>query len=168
MGEIHTRCGEHDVKNDHNGFPAQDSMVAKIILHPNYDPKTISYNLAILVMEKNFIYQRHIGPVCLPEPDESFDNDKDCWSSGWGANSDESDGQYSNTLKKIDMRIVPKDECRTILDENGKKALGRYALHSSFLCVGGEKDKDTCEGDGGSPHVCFNKDKKYVLVRWFS
>lgn len=69
-----------------------------------------------------------------------------------------------HTLKKIDMRVVPKDECRTILDDNDKKALGRYALHYSFLCVGGEKDKDTCEGDGGSPHVCFNKDKKYVLV----
>jgi len=150
------------VKEDNTALPSQESVVREIKLHPNYDPRRIHYNLAILVTEYNFVYQRHIGPVCLPEPNESFDNRQDCWSSGWGADSsDLNQGLFSDTLKKIDMPIVPQSRCRNIFRKNNYPS---SRVHPSWLCVGGVKDKDTCKGDGGSPHVCFNKDNKYVLV----
>ena len=166
MNEILVRCGEHNVKKDNTAFPHQESSVEEIIFHPNYDPKLILYNLAILVTEKNFVYQRHIGPVCLPEPEENFDNQSDCWSSGWGVDSFDSDGAYSNTLKKIDMPIVPDNECRDILEVNNLRPSRRAG--PSYLCVGGVPNKDTCRGDGGSPHVCFNKNNNYVLVNDFN
>ena len=166
MNEILVRCGEHNVKKDNTAFPHQESSVEEIIFHPNYDPKLILYNLAILVTEKNFVYQRHIGPVCLPEPEENFDNQSDCWSSGWGVDSFDSDGAYSNTLKKIDMPIVPDNECRDILKVNNLRPSRRAG--PSYLCVGGVPNKDTCRGDGGSPHVCFNKNNNYVLVNDFN
>lgn len=30
----------------------------------------------------------------------------------------------------------------------------RFNLHKSFVCAGGEKDRDACKGDGGSPLMC--------------
>ena len=150
------------MKEDNTALPSQESVVREIKLHPDYDPRRIHYNLAILVTEYNFVYQRHIGPVCLPEPNESFDNRQDCWSSGWGADSsDLNQGLFSDTLKKIDMPIVPQSRCRNIFRKNNYPS---SRVHPSWLCVGGVKDKDTCKGDGGSPHVCFNKDNRYVLV----
>ena len=62
---------------------------------------------------------------------------------------------------QVDMRIVPQDECKKTFENNG---LSASRAHPSFLCVGGEPNKDTCDGDGGSPHVCFNQDNRYVLV----
>ena len=96
MSEIEIRCGEHNVKEDHSAFPIQvtkykfekaikkadffqDSMVKEIILHPEYNPKRIFNNLAIIVTESNFVYQKHIGPVCLPRPNENFEGQVKCF-----------------------------------------------------------------------------------------
>ena len=73
LDEIHVRCGEHNVKEDNTAFPIQESTVTSIEFHPDYNPKRIWYNLAILVTEYNFVYQKHIGPVCLPRPGQNFD-----------------------------------------------------------------------------------------------
>ena len=48
-------------------------MVKELIIHPEYSPKRIFNNLAILITESNFVYQKHIGPVCLPKPNENFE-----------------------------------------------------------------------------------------------
>ena len=48
-------------------------MVKELIIHPEYSPQRIFNNLAILVTESNFVYQKHIGPVCLPKPNENFE-----------------------------------------------------------------------------------------------
>ena len=54
-------------------FSTKDSMVKELIIHPEYSPKRIFNNLAILITESNFVYQKHIGPVCLPKPNENFE-----------------------------------------------------------------------------------------------
>ena len=68
------------MKEDDVAFPIQETTVQEIIFHPDYVPEKIHYNLAILVTERNFVYKQHIGPACLPSPDDRFDGDKDCWS----------------------------------------------------------------------------------------
>ena len=104
-------------------------MVKELIIHPEYSPKRIFNNLAILITESNFVYQKHIGPVCLPKPNENFEGqvnisteniislfkpalhfqpEASCWSSGWGADKEGIEGYYSDSLKKIDMPIVPQ------------------------------------------------------------
>jgi len=162
LGSITVRCGEHNVKESNAAFPSQQSKVKEIIYHPDYDPKRIHYNMAIIVTEDNFVYDLHIGPVCLPSVGQNFDNEKDCWSSGFGKNEDSVIGFYSDSLKKVDMPIVPQDRCRRIFLDNGLKA---SRVHPSWICVGGVEGKDTCKGDGGSPHVCkINGDNRYILV----
>lgn len=70
---------------------------------------------------------------------------------GWGKNSYKK-GTYQAILKKMDLPIVPHGKCLEALQ---KARLGPFFhLHGSFLCAGGEENKDTCKGDGGSPLVC--------------
>ncbi len=42
-----------------------------------------------------------------------------------------------------------------------------FDLHESFVCAGGSKTGDTCEGDGGGPLVCPTKGSdgdRYIQV----
>ena len=52
----------------------------------------------------------------------------------------------------MNLPIINQDDCQTHLRST---KLGQYfQLHGSFICAGGEANKDTCRGDGGGPLVC--------------
>ena len=85
--EIYARCGEHNVKADNELLESQETKVVAIRIHPDYNNKRVTDNFAILITEDNFVYQKHIGPVCLPKPGEDFEGQTECWSSGWGADA---------------------------------------------------------------------------------
>lgn len=70
---------------------------------------------------------------------------------GWGKNSYKR-GSYQPILKKMDLPVVPRGDCLIALQ---KARLGSlFELHNSFICAGGEDNKDTCKGDGGGPLIC--------------
>jgi len=163
--EFQVRCGEHNVKTETELLDSQETEVERIILHPQYDSKRVYNNLAILQTKENFVYQKHIGPVCLPNPQQNFDNEENCWSSGWGADAYDSYAQYSDSLKKVKMPVVPSSECgRRIQNTDRFKNKPGFKVHDSWICVGGEEGSDTCKGDGGSPHVCKNTKDEWVQV----
>ena len=62
------------------------------------------------------------------------------------------EGQFQVVMKKVDVPMVPNTECQTLL--RATRLGRRFRLHPSFVCAGGEKDKDACRGDGGGPLVC--------------
>ncbi|XP_023338488.1 ovochymase-2 [Eurytemora carolleeae] len=113
--DIYVRCGEHDVKLTTEFLQSQESRVLSVHLHPDYDKKNIFNNLAILETESNFIYQKHIGPVCLPSPGERFEGLTDCISTGWGADAQQStnpNAVYSDVLKKVTLPVMrSRDQC---------------------------------------------------------
>jgi len=157
IDQFSIRCGEYNVKKENKIFRSQESKVEQVYFHPQYDPRTVKNNLAIVRTKENFIYQEHIGPACLPRPNESFEGrrkSRDCWSSGWGADSYEETALYSDGLRKVKLPVIPRDECQERL-ANTDRFKGRgFQLHESWICVGGIPGNDTCKGDGGSPHVC--------------
>lgn len=165
ISDFYIRCGEHSVKNEIELLEPQESQVARITIHPQYDKRRLYYDLAILHTSQNFVYQEHIGPVCLPEPLQNFDNQRACWSSGWGADDFNSASIHGDFLKKVQMPVIPSSECeiRTSSSEfyTNKPS---FRVHKSWLCIGGEEGSDTCKGDGGSPHVCKNKRDRWVQV----
>jgi hypothetical protein len=71
--DIYVRCGEHDVKLKTEFLESQESRVAAVHIHPEYNPKTTTNDLAILETQFNFVYQKHIGRACLPQPFQRFE-----------------------------------------------------------------------------------------------
>ena len=55
-------------------------------------------------------------------------------------------------MKKVDLPTVSFAQCQNNLRKT--RLGGRFILHNSFMCAGGEEGKDVCQGDGGSPLVC--------------
>lgn len=49
--------------------------------------------------------------------------------------------------------MVRHDQCERAL-KTSPRLSPNFFLHPSFVCAGGEPNKDVCTGDGGSPLVC--------------
>ncbi|XP_053960408.1 uncharacterized protein LOC128864680 [Anastrepha ludens] len=162
------RAGEWDTQTKQEVLPHQDARVKEIIRHEQYNKGALYNDVALLILETPYYWEENVRPICLPEPDANFDHSR-CYATGWGKDKFGKDGTYQLILKKIDLPAVPRDTCEANLR---KTRLGKFFnLDKSFLCAGGEKGKDTCKGDGGSPLVCPdpNNPNRYYqagIVAW--
>lgn len=63
-------------------------------------------------------------------------------TSSFYFNNSGQEGKYQVILKKVEVPIVPMDQCQQALR---KTRLGpHFKLHASFVCAGGEAGRDTC------------------------
>ncbi|XP_070074884.1 phenoloxidase-activating factor 2-like isoform X1 [Drosophila takahashii] len=158
---IVVRAGEWDTQITQEIIGHEDRHVKEIVYHEQFNKGALYNDIALMLLESPFSSKPNIQPVCLPNVGENFDFDR-CYATGWGKNQFGKDGEYQVILKKVDMPVVPAQQCQANLRET---RLGRhFILHDSFICAGGEKDKDTCKGDGGSPLVCPIKGQKDRFV----
>ncbi|XP_037814478.1 phenoloxidase-activating factor 2-like isoform X1 [Lucilia sericata] len=149
--QLVVRGGEWDTQNENEILSHVDKHVKEIIVHENYNKGALYNDVALLILEDDFVWQENIRPICLPELNANFDGSR-CYATGWGKDKFGRDSIYQAILKKIDLPVVPRDTCQKYLRNT---RLGLYFnLHESFICAGGEKGKDMCKGDGGSPLVC--------------
>lgn len=121
-----------------------------MVVHPHYKPGILWSDVALLFLKEPFTLTDNVGVVCLPSRGMTIDENA-CVAGGWGKNAFLK-GRHSTVLKKVTLPIVARNKCQVALRNT---RLGKfYKLHRSFICAGGEKNKDTCKGDGGSPLVC--------------
>jgi len=166
--ELIIRAGEWDTQTENELLPSQDGQVLKIIKHEQYYGGALYNDVALIILTQPFLLRENVGTLCLPSQSYVFSN-KRCTASGWGKNIFGKTGEYQVILKSIDLSIVPRDLCWELLK---KTRLGNtFKLHESFICAGGEKGKDTCQGDGGSPLACplDNNPEQYTqagMVAW--
>ncbi|XP_055528985.1 phenoloxidase-activating factor 2-like [Wyeomyia smithii] len=145
------RAGEWDTQTTNELYPHQDRRVREVIAHDQYKKETVSNSIALLVLEQPFDLTENIQPVCLPPKNFNFDGSS-CFAMGWGKDIFGKKGEYQVILKKLQLPIVPQNQCVKALRTT---RLGPFfLLHQSFICAGGEKGVDTCRGDGGSSLVC--------------
>ncbi|XP_014289643.1 phenoloxidase-activating factor 2 [Halyomorpha halys] len=162
------RAGEWDTQRANEIYPHQNRKVTRTIIHPGFNGGNLWNDYALLVVDTPFKFAQNIDTVCLASPGP-VPLSRECYASGWGKDQFGQKGTYQVILKKIDLPIVPKDHCITLLR---KTRLGPYfRLHDSFICAGGIVGKDTCKGDGGSPLVCPVEGKPGIyevagLVAW--
>lgn len=157
------RAGEWDTQTKKELYPHQDREVKRIVSHREYYAGALYNDIALLLLDSPVEIAENVNVVCLPPQDAVYDYSR-CYASGWGKDVFGKEGKYQVILKKIDLPVVPRDTC---VNELRKTRLGKYfEFHKSFMCAGGEKGKDTCKGDGGSPLVCPIKGQteRYVQV----
>merc|ERR1711962_1437718 len=152
--KLKIRWGEWDTQNRTEPRPHQDRYVQNLDIHPEFNPRNLANDWAVLYTSQDFDLQAHIDTICLPQPEELFDF-QTCFATGWGKDQFGAVGNYQVVLKEIDLPVVGHDQCEASLRTTrlGK----RFQLDDSFICAGGVDGKDTCKGDGGSPLVCQSK-----------
>lgn len=149
--ELRIRAGEWDTQTKNEVLPHQDRNVQSVIVHEQYHSGALYNDVAILILTEPVTLADNVDLVCLAEPTSVFDNSR-CFATGWGKDIFGKEGHYQVILKKVELPVVPRNVCQ---DKLRTTRLGKYFnLHESFICAGGERGKDTCKGDGGSPLVC--------------
>ncbi|XP_028145421.2 phenoloxidase-activating factor 2 [Diabrotica virgifera virgifera] len=162
-------AGEWDISGKIKPFPVQLSEVESVTIHPEFYAGALFNDIALLKLTTPINLSENIDTICLPSQNLVHKPKKRCYSTGWGKDKFGRQGVYKTILKKIDLPVVPKNRCQDYLR---KTRLGEFfQLHYSFMCAGGEKGKDSCNGDGGSPLVCAfddDKDRYYHagIVAW--
>lgn len=157
--------GEWDAFRENEIFPVQEYVVARIVIHPSFNPANLKSDIAVLRLASPVSLGQFptIATACLPNT--TYFGQR-CFISGWGKNNFVI-GNYQVVQKEVDVPILPPTTCQASLSAT---RLGSSFVFdsSSFICAGGEFGKDACSGDGGSPLVCRAGNQFYVagLVAW--
>lgn len=77
------RLGEYDISTDKEPYTHLERRIQIIAPHPNFDPRTFEYDLALLRFYEPIRFQRNIIPICLPENNDTYVGR---WATvtGWG------------------------------------------------------------------------------------
>lgn len=148
---IKIRAGEWDTQTMDEIFPHQDRHVSEIVVHEQYYKGGLFNDVALLFLSQPVSLAENVNTACLPPQNYNFDGAR-CFASGWGKDLFGKEGKYQVILKRVELPVVPRDACQGELRHTRLGA--NFILNPSFICAGGERGKDTCKGDGGSPLVC--------------
>lgn len=162
--EILVKCGDVHLQSKEETTTSQTRSVSRIVVHPDYNTKALTNDLAVLVVSPPFDFSPTVGRVCLPMPAEQVEAGTECVATGHGRDAFQT-GYYSAELRRVNLPIVDSATCEETLNEEFFEAKGvlNWKIDPSFLCAGGNNASgifvDTCEGDGGGPLVCLNQKK---------
>ncbi|XP_075062159.1 ovochymase-1 [Mixophyes fleayi] len=149
--------GEYD--QNVNDPQQQTISVSNVKMHPQYrSDGSMSYDIALVYLDKEIVLGSQVQPVCLPQVGEKFEPGTLCITSGWGRVKE--NGVSSSILQEVELPILDDETCRSVLD-----VMGLPTLHKSMMCAGFPGGgKDACQGDSGGPLVCKRRSGSWVLV----
>lgn len=93
---------------------SQNIPVQSITPHPSYTSSRNTDDIAIIRTSRIINFNLGVGPVCLPTTNDQFDN-QIVEAIGWGSTF--YGGPTSNVLKKVSLRAIPYNECRSYYND---------------------------------------------------
>lgn len=141
-------------------YPVMQVLADTVIVHPNYDSKTLENDLALIKLKKPVPYREDIQPICLPALNEDFTG-LDGYATGWGL-TDFDKRQLPDTLQIVRLPIISNKRCQSMY----RKAGHDKHITEMDLCAGYAKGgMDSCEGDSGGPLIVRRpNDQRWTLA----
>ena len=126
------------------GEPAGDAShllrVAAVYVHPKFDPQSMHYDAALLILTRTATGVRTLPMATFPTPSGAAVS-----AAGWGRTS-----QHGATspghLRSVSLKVEPLSTCRS-----DNAVLGEY-FAPTMICASAP-GHDTCAGDSGGPLV---------------
>uniref|UniRef100_A0A8D1RGC4 Peptidase S1 domain-containing protein n=1 Tax=Sus scrofa TaxID=9823 RepID=A0A8D1RGC4_PIG len=139
-------------------------QVARIFLSPRYLGSS-SFDIALLRLASSVTYSKHIQPVCVPASSSEFQNQTDCWVTGWGDITEDEVLPSPHTLQEVQVGIINATMCNHLFSLPDF----RRNIWGDMVCAGDPQGgKDACFGDSGGPLACKKKGLWYQIgvVSW--
>ena len=77
------RLGDWNARANIEPFPHEDFDIEIVHIHPNFNSSNFNNDIAMIKLGNSVILKKHINPVCLPEQNERFSEQKG-FITGWG------------------------------------------------------------------------------------
>jgi secreted trypsin-like serine protease len=158
--DFRIKAGLND-RRDNNITGEEMREIEKIYLHPQFNHRTIEWDISLLKLKKPIAYTDHISPVCLPSSDDGKFVDGDVfWVTGWGT-LHEGDTGLPRKLHQVWVPALNNSECE---DEYGQSSINEDCM----FCAG-RTGEDSCQGDSGGPVVKQDSTGawfEYGIVSW--
>jgi len=103
-------------------------------IHPDWNPMTLSNDIAIITLPDELEFTDYISPICLPTAEDKVDPGDLVTIIGWGKQSDT--GSVSSSLQFVQVPVLSEDVCEGVYGDLGP----------GVGCVQGPS---TCNGDSG-------------------
>jgi secreted trypsin-like serine protease len=114
--------------------------VKKIFIHPNWDPNTFDFDVAVWILKSNAAGIEKAKLVQLAKEPKTGKT----LVTGWG-NTTGSGNSFPIELRQVIVPLQPKADCNDADSYNG-------AITNNMICAGLDAGgKDSCQGDSGGP-----------------
>ncbi|KRT80414.1 Trypsin, partial [Oryctes borbonicus] len=168
VGTLHkVRLGEWNTETDPDCYGGgtfkvctekpQDFGIEEAIPHGDYVDGTRDryHDIALIRMNGNARISKYVRPACVPQPSsDQITTANKLVVVGWGKTET---GKYSAIRLKLKVPLVSEASCNGVFSRAGVN------VRSSQLCAGGEKNKDSCNGDSGGPLLIERNNIFYVV-----
>lgn len=142
-------AGTSDLLADH-----VEAGVARLINHPQYNPQTNDYDLALVILSQSLPLGPKIKAVTMADTNDVFPADTLAVVSGWGATN--SNLQLPSKLKYAKVQLWSREYC------NPSNIPG---ITDRMICAGHPSGQiSSCQGDSGGPLTVNNK--LFGVVSW--
>ncbi|XP_061401268.1 inactive serine protease scarface [Musca vetustissima] len=82
VADLRVKAGEWQLGSTDEPLPFQLVGVKNVEVHPNYDPRSGSNNMAVIHLSQRLQFATHIQPICISDKDPS--PSETCVTTGWG------------------------------------------------------------------------------------
>uniref|UniRef100_F6PU92 Peptidase S1 domain-containing protein n=1 Tax=Equus caballus TaxID=9796 RepID=F6PU92_HORSE len=124
--------------------------VQDIIMYPEF--KGVLFNdIALLKLSSFVTYNKYIQPICVQASSSEFQNQNNCWVTGWGFLNETNPLLPPYNLQEVEVAIINNSRCNYLF---GQPSIFR-GVGEDMICAGAEEGGiDSCRGDSGGPVVC--------------
>ncbi|XP_011167330.1 venom protease [Solenopsis invicta] len=142
------RVGDLDLNNDYDGATPFEDFIERKTVHPQYNSKTFTNDIAVLKMSSEVRFTSLVRPICLPVDDYTRSKNLENtypMIAGWG--SVYFHGPSSSRLMQIQIPVRTQEECKYAY-----RNFPTTVIDDRVLCAGyTQGGKDACQGDSGGP-----------------
>ena len=149
--------------DDHDESGVYNVSPESIILHPDWNPYSNTYDadIAVLIVQNDVPLTTFIQPICIGSSDLGF---KKGFITGWGKSEDETK-RHENKPKELEIPIWTNEHCFLESNEFVKIASKRT------FCAGSRDGRGACSGNVQSNFSVFSHFQyffKVIVDRVFS